>query len=50
MAEAIARGGDSGSIAAAQQSLVDGDDLIAGLQYKDAVAAYKDAVSQAESA
>ncbi len=48
--EAIARGGDSSQIAAAQQSLADGDSLRASGAFIDATAEYRGALSQAEGA
>ena len=46
----IARNGDPGKISDAQTALADGDVDRANLMFKDAVANYKDAVSQAEGA
>ena len=48
--DAIARNGDPGKISDAQTALADGDVDRANLMFKDAVANYKDAVSQAEGA
>jgi len=48
--DAIARNGDPSKISDAQTALADGDVDRANLMFKDAVANYKDAVSQAEGA
>jgi len=48
--DAIARSGDPSKISDAQTALADGDVDRANLMFKDAVANYKDAVSQAEGA
>ena len=50
IADAIARGGDAGKISDAQQSFNEGDTLRASGAYKDAVAKYGSAVSNAEGA
>ena len=48
--DAIARSGDPSKISDAQTALADGDVDRTNLMFKDAVANYKDAVSQAEGA
>ena len=50
IADAIAAGGDAGEITDAESSLAEGDDFLAELKFKDAVAKYKNAISRAESA